>query len=127
MNLRRAKLIDAALAIVAALKIEVPRIDARELRRQALEHYELLWSERGRYEKLSRGERTDSAFVARVTVNYLRHQLSSYEAEMDQVKGTVGAAEARAYIRSRVLDAIVSTYPELADEVASQRRQTFSE
>jgi len=59
-------------------------------------------------------------FLDRITVNHLRHELSSYEAELAALFGKTGRAEATAVIRKRVYRAIADAYPELAAECGRQ-------
>ena len=53
-------------------------------------------------------------------MNHLRHELSSYEAELAALFGKTGRAEATAVIRKRVYRAIADAYPELAAECGRQ-------
>ena len=62
----------------------------------------------------------DPATLDRISVNYIRHELSSYDQLLDTVKGSVGADYAREALRTAVLTSIADAYPELADEVALQ-------
>lgn len=58
---------------------------------------------------------------ARWAVNYVRHELTSYDDTLLQAYGEVGIDRAVAAIRNRVLGEIASVYPELAAECARQR------
>ena len=62
----------------------------------------------------------DEATLGRITVNYIRHELSEYDRLLHSVKGVVGAEEARCTIREKVMDQIRTQYPELASEVVDQ-------
>jgi hypothetical protein len=62
----------------------------------------------------------DIKFLDRITVNYLRHQCSSYEPTLQQIDGHVGARDAYLSIKQNVLDAIAEAYPELAKECNRQ-------
>jgi len=66
---------------------------------------------------------SDPAFLARITVNYLRHERTSYDALGAQLFGLVGREEAHDLLRERVLAAIADAYPSLAAECATQVRQ----
>lgn len=59
-------------------------------------------------------------FLARITVNYLRHCLTPYEVELARIAGRVGVAAAYAEINRRVYAAIAGTCPELAEECQRQ-------
>jgi hypothetical protein len=66
-------------------------------------------------------ESSQSKALDRALVNYLRHRMSSYEAELKQFKGVVGVGEAYLIIRNRVLDLIAAEYPALAAEAERQK------
>ncbi len=51
----------------------------------------------------------------------MRHQGTSYERQLEQLFGTVGADAGRARVKARVLQAIAEAYPSLASECARQR------
>lgn len=63
---------------------------------------------------------SDSAFLERITVNYIRHNLTAYDDLLDMPRGKVGKAEAQMEIQRRVYDAIGEAYPELAAECDRQ-------
>ena len=54
-------------------------------------------------------------------MNYVRHELTSYDDTLLHAYGEVGIDRAVAVIRNRVLGEIASVYPELAAECARQR------
>jgi len=62
-------------------------------------------------------------FLGRITVNYLRHELTGYEARLAALFGSVGRAAAESVIRERVYEAIACAYPELAAEGSRQLRE----
>ena len=102
----------ATLAYVEALKIRVPKLEARELTRQACLHYNQ------RLEEFTQQATPDSlpAFLERITVNYLRHGLTRYDRELEALFGKTGREMAVAQLRLRVYGAIEDAYPYLAAE-----------
>ena len=69
---------------------------------------------------------SDPSFLARITVNYLRHKLTPYDRTLDRLAGRVGVGDACDVIRARVYEAIRVAYPWLAAECDRQeaaRRQ----
>ena len=64
---------------------------------------------------------SDPNFLDRITVNYLRHQLSDYGNRLVQL-GPTGKDEAYKALRDKIFLAIAERYPELATEC---RRQVF--
>jgi hypothetical protein len=67
------------------------------------------------------GPWSDDAFLTRITVNFLRHESTPYDAEMAACRGLPGVRRAQAILRARVLMAIGRAYPVLAKECARQR------
>jgi hypothetical protein len=66
------------------------------------------------------GPWSDDAFLARITVNYLRHESTPYDRDMDKRRGQPGVREARSILRKRVLAAIGAAYPAFALECERQ-------
>lgn len=62
----------------------------------------------------------EESFLDRITVNYLRHEMSNYEGLLEEKFGRIGNAEAYGVIKRRVLEVIADTYPILSDAVARQ-------
>ena len=65
-------------------------------------------------------ERSDPAFLERITVNYIRHTLTTYDRHLESVAGKVGVREAVAVMRDRVYGAVADTYPQYRAECNRQ-------
>ncbi|MHB1956445.1 MAG: hypothetical protein ACYCOU_22165 [Sulfobacillus sp.] len=111
----------AVLDWVRSLSIQLPALSHDRLLRQACDHYNALWEDRGRDDKWATPS-DDPAFLARITVNYLRHACSPYEDHLDDLFGQIGATEGRPLLKQRVLTAIARQYPDLAQECRRQQR-----
>ena len=103
-----------------------PRLDAlkakaAQLKQRAAADYNRLWLERGCYEKFATAK-SDEGFIRRICVNFIRHELSEYESQLDQAHGRINAETARTNIRRRILDAIAKAYPWLSDECRRQKK-----
>jgi hypothetical protein len=114
---------DKTMKFVEELDIEVPILGREKLVHLACESYNTRASERD----VERGQddryaSSDSApaFLARITVNYIRHRLTRYEAALYAQFGKVGVEDAVAAIRSKVYGAIATAYPDLAEECERQ-------
>lgn len=66
-------------------------------------------------------QETDADFSDRITVNYLRHKCTNYEAELKRKFGQVAREEWYPLFKKRVLDAIASRYPDLKEACESQK------
>jgi hypothetical protein len=97
------------------LEIVVPEISADILCCRACNHYN------GRSDYWYAEPDDDPLFLARITVNYLRHQLTCYEDALDAITGKVGAISAYLTIKNMVLTAIGVVYPSLENECNRQR------
>lgn len=117
---------------LAALRAEVPVLDRDELVARACEHYNSRkynqWERRGYSDDFYFREATpdsDPTFLERICVNYLRHALSDYERQLEQVAGKVGVACAYESISSTVYNAISAAHPWLAEECERQMVSKF--
>ena len=115
MEKRRMQLLN----FVDALEIEIPIIEKDELYRQAVESYNDLWSSRGDYEKVA-SIKSPRGFLDRITVNFLRHECSEYESQIDAMFGKVGNELAYIRLKIRILKAIAVCYPYLEGATRAQ-------
>jgi hypothetical protein len=113
-------------AYLEGLTLDVPMLPGDVLTRQACAHYNRRQAERYWEEWREATPDSDPAFLARITVNYVRHGLSRYEQELEQVFGKVGVREAYAAISQKVYGAIGAAYPTLAGECARQLREKLT-
>ncbi len=113
---------DELLETVSAVEISVPQMSWNVLVRGACEHYNALQLACGNYDYDQAAPDSDPAFLERIAVNYLRHELSDYEPELAKLFGQVGRADAASVIRKRVYNAIADAYPDLASECGRQLR-----
>jgi len=108
------------VALATSVPAEVPQLPRDVLVRRACASYNA-WHEGGLgYEPATAA--SDPAFLARTMVNYLRHEFSGYEVQLDALLGKVGRVAAGQVIRGRVYAAIGEAYPYLAAECARQLR-----
>ncbi len=113
------------VAQAETLLITVRRLPRETLLRRAIASYnafheELLWERGHDYERAS--EQSDPAFLERITVNFIRHELTEYDERLEEVAGRMGVDEATALIRQWVNAEIACIYPEYAEECKRQIR-----
>ena len=101
------------------VRISVPRLSEEKLTKRACDHYNAMQLGRSDMEWYA-SERSDPEFLERISVNYLRHEMSSYEYHLARVAGQVGAEDAYWRIKEKMLDAITEAYPQLAAECRRQ-------
>jgi hypothetical protein len=100
---------------VKKVKIKVPKLPKKELIQQACQDY----NARSKGDNWA-SEHADQEFLERISVNYLRHCLTSYEDELRKIAGRVNADEAYLELKEKVLDAIAKRYKWLGDECCLQ-------
>ena len=106
------------IAQVEAEPVPVPQLPLSQIRRDAIAHFNARGALRDHGDRAT--EDSDPDFLDRITVNYLRHELSDYEARLTGLFGQVGRAEATTVVREQVYGAIADTYPDLAMECDRQ-------
>jgi len=111
-------------ARLAAMVITVPSMPLSDVIVEACDSYN--WHqnqklrERRYYDYDDASPSSDPAFLLRITVNFLRHEMSQYDVELAHTYGKVGVRMAYAQINRKVYDAIAAAYPDLADECVRQ-------
>lgn len=105
-----AKLMNA----VSLMKICVNKIEDVEL--QAIEAYNAIQ----RDEDCRATTNSEMTFLNRITVNFIRHELTEYDRSLEEIAGKTGVTIAVDAIRNKVYSAIADTYPEYEEECSRQ-------
>ena len=95
-----------------SLEIRVPVMEWKTLITKACEQYNARKPRR----RPAAAPNGDPSFLARICVNFLRHELTCYHAALKEMSGRLGADDAVAILRRRILDAIAAAYPDLRPE-----------
>jgi hypothetical protein len=106
-----------AVAAAEALELRIEPEPWQDMQDKAIAHFK----GRLRRSQSPASRKTSTARLDRLTVNYLRHQQTSYEEELKEFKGVVGVGEAYLVVRNRILDLIAETYPQLRTECERQK------
>jgi hypothetical protein len=107
---------------INSLHISVSRYDRDDLERLALRHYNDLMASRGK-DRYSDG--SNEEFIKRISVNFLRHECTSYEIELYNIFGKTGKEDGYCLLKSIVLDKISASHPWLEDECLRQELKTY--
>lgn len=99
-------------------RIEVQVIPIKDLRHLAIESKQIAYEVRGEFDR--RPEKADEETQQRWMVNYARHNLTRYDADLYAGKGTVGIGEEYERYKAAVLGAIAEAYPDLKNECGRQ-------
>ena len=103
------------MAAIEAMPITVEQLGLAKARRQAIDSYN-----RRSLGDAFASHASDPAFLDRITVNFIRHELTEYDVALWEVAGKTGIACAVAEIRRRVYSAIAQAYPALSEECERQ-------
>jgi len=101
------------LESIARMEIEVEVLEPSTPLERAIDHYNMRNWLRGR--RAEQG--SDPAFLQRIQVDFIRHELTAYDEELDRVACKIGAADARDAIRDKIYYAMAEAYPELEEEL----------
>jgi hypothetical protein len=103
------------MAAIEAMPVEVKQLRFVDVKRLAIDSYNM----RSRGDSFATNV-DDPAFLDRITVNFIRHELSKYDTALWEVAGKTGVAHAVVKIRRRVYSAIAQAYPALSAECERQ-------
>lgn len=106
------------------IKVKVLHISDEKLREKAVKsyndfHYDILYGDE-RFINFISGEYADDLTKDRWTVNYIRHELTDYDHDLYNMKGSVGKSEAYVMYKEAVLNKIADAYPKYREECDRQ-------
>ena len=108
----------ALLELVNSWKILVPVIKRKKVLNLAICHYNNFQLERENSDLVS--EKSNSEFLERITVNYIRHQMTSYDDKLELIAGKVGIQTAYKVLNQKIYNAIALAYPYLKEACLKQ-------
>lgn len=112
---------DNLLIEIYELPISVEFIPINELVPLVIDDY----NDRNYYKDYLTLRDLDQSTLERLTVNYIRHQLTSYDQCLGLIFSKVGKKEGYRLIKERIYKCISESYPELTGECALQLRGKF--
>ena len=115
---------DALMAEIEELKIHVEILPLEKVKSLAIDsynnHQSYLSMESGHDCDFVNKNNSDKFFLDRIAVNFIRHDLTSYDHSLEIIAGKVGASLALAEIRRKVYAALAEAYPVYAEECKRQ-------
>lgn len=111
---------------VKKIKIDLPLIPINELEALVIERYnniQKIMKESGFTYKPFVDHYSKREFLDTLMVNYLRHELTSYDKKMFSMFGETGKAEACMLLNKKIYKAISALYPELEEAVKRQFKE----
>jgi hypothetical protein len=112
---------DNLLIQISELPISVEIIPRYELIPLVIDAY----NDRNYYKDYLTLRDFDQSTLERLTVNYIRHQLTSYDYYLKLIVSKVGKKEGYRLLIERIYNCISESYPELTRECALQLRKKF--
>ena len=112
---------DNLLIEISELPISVEFIPRYELVPLVIDDY----NDRNYYKDYLTLRDLDQSTLERLTVNYIRHQLTSYDQCLGLIFSKVGKKEGYRLLRERIYNCISESYPELTRECTLQFRRKF--
>jgi len=106
---------------ISELPISVEIIPRNELIPLVIDAY----NDRNYYKDYLTLRDLDQSTLERLTVNYIRHQLTSYDQCLGLIFSRVGKKEGYRLLKERIYKCISESYPELTGECALQLRRKF--
>jgi hypothetical protein len=110
---------DKLMSYVESINVDIPEKDINVVRKNAIDSYND-WQFSRMDSSFFASESSDPDFLDRITVNYLRHEMTQYERQLYMIKGKTGKVKAYSKLKRKILDAIAQVYPDLALECISQ-------
>jgi len=115
---------DALMAEIKKLKIQVKILPFEKVKSLAIDAYNdhkaYISMEYGHDCEFASKKNNDKNFLDRIVVNFIRHELTSYDHSLEIIAGKVGASLALAEIRRKVYAAIAQAYPVYTEECKRQ-------
>lgn len=112
-------------------KIHLEYKDIENIRENAIYSYNKFKGEMaeefGNYDFIPATSKSDTIFLNRIIVNYLRHHLSNYDDKLEGIFGKVGKMEAYCIINKKIYSKIAEVYPSLKNECDNQLMRKLDE
>lgn len=105
---------DKLLKAIEAVKITIKKLDEHVVLKEAIASYNSY------NEYATATVNADKEFLDRITVNYIRHNLTTYDNAINYLFGKVGKAQAYNLLSERVYKLISTEYPMYTEECTRQ-------
>src|SRR5207245_11490075 len=110
---------DRVSSTATAMRVEVVLMPLRDVQRLAIDSY----NEQHEASENYASHKSDAAFLTRIAVNFIPHELTEYDHALADVAGKTGITKAVDGIRQKVYSAIAAAYPVFSREC---QRQCFA-
>ena len=109
---RAKKKLEELIMYANGVQIKIPTMEKDKLIQNACNHYNRWndWKEGGYCDYWRATPSSDESFLKRITINYLRHQCTCYDKELEKFFKKVGVQEAHDILQERINEAILQKY-----------------
>lgn len=113
------------------INIDIEKEDYNTILKEAINSYndfkqEIVWDNVD-FEFQKASINSEKSFLKRILVNYIRHQLTNYDIEIETIFGKVGKSEAYKILNKKIYTKIAEIYPPLKEECNKQLSQKQNE
>lgn len=104
------------MSLLDTFSLEVEKIDLEDLREWTLNAKWNWYMDTEQYERADSVNFADEETILRWEINFIRHNLSNYDEELDKLYGKVGKDIVYSKYRSQLMNKIFEVYPELKEK-----------
>lgn len=116
------------ISYLDSVEINLITLSKEDLIDQACKHYNQLQNIRAyqglKYSDIDATKNSDLSFLKRICVNFLRHELTSYEDHLEEMSGKVGFDHGYFAVRDKIFNKIKEIYPWLKEECEKQNGES---
>lgn len=105
------------------MSITVEYLKTDKLVKKSIKHYNDFQKYNGNFNSDLASNKSDSKFLKRIVINYIRHELTRYDKAIDALLGKVGKKEAFIRLNQRIYQKIADIYPDYAEESLRQLQE----
>lgn len=116
---------EKTMSLLPTLSLEVERIELEDLRKYTLNAKWNWYMFTEQDWKADSVDFADDETVLRWELNYIRHNLSNYDNELEKLYGKVGKDTVYSKYRNQLMNKIFEVYPELKEEVEKLEQENI--
>ncbi len=104
---------ECTMSLIPMMSLEIERVDIDDLREWTLSDKYNWYMYTEQFERADSVYYADEETIHRWEINFIRHNLSNYDEELQKLFGQVGKEEAYLQYREQLMKKIYEVYPEL--------------
>ena len=107
---------EKTIALLPNFSLEVERVSLEDLRQWTLNAKWYWYMDTEQYERADSVDFADEETILRWEINFIRHNLSNYDDELEKLYGKVGKDMVYSKYRNQLMNKIFEVYPELKEK-----------